>query len=188
MNRILFAVLIFALTACNQKQAKIETKTLDFGSFSIETPLSWNKIERNGIDSYVGGIAIDKNDTVSFDLGWYSNKLTEEDPLILDSSIISHIDTSLIDTNGAVFVNRSAAVDRDKFRKNNVRWDTIDGRNVKIVYPRRPGTGITGIYIDSLWGSTVAVDRFNLYGIDLKPENEAMMLTVIHTLKFHRKK
>jgi hypothetical protein len=68
-----------------------------------------------------------------------------------------------------------------------VKWDTIDGRKAKIVSPKQPGNGITGIYIDSLWQTGNVVDRFNLYGINLKPENERIFLDALNTLRFKRK-
>lgn len=79
-------------------------------------------------------------------------------------------------------------VDPDKYKKNNVSWDTIDGRKAKIVFPRNSGIGTTGIYIDSLWQSGSDVDRFNLYGINLKPTNEKLFLQALRTLKFKKTK
>ena len=163
-------------------------QTLDFGSFTIETPNGWTKIKEQGVDSYVGRIAIDNTDTLDFDLGWYSNRLYEYDATIFDSSMINSLDTSMIDTSEVIFVKNRMLVDPDKYRKNNVLWDTIDGRKVKIVYPRQPGIGTTGIYIDSLWQIGSDIDRFNLYGDNLKPTNEKLLLDALKTLKFHRTK
>lgn len=64
------------LWSCHQSTTK-HTKTIDFDAFSIETTISWHQFKERGIDSYVGGIAIDKTETLYFDLGWYSNTLTE---------------------------------------------------------------------------------------------------------------
>lgn len=50
-----------------------------------------------------------------------------------------------------------------------------------------PEIGITGIYIDSLWESGSDIDKFNLYGNNLKTENEKIFLQAIKTLKFKRK-
>src|SRR5688500_6116296 len=97
MKKFLTAIIVIGLTACNQTtKPRIDTKIMDFGSFTIETPQSWKAIKEQGVDSYVGSIAIDNQDTLSFDLGQYSNKLYENDPVIWDSSIMSHIDTSLV--------------------------------------------------------------------------------------------
>lgn len=186
MRKLVVAYLIILLSACNQPDLA-DTKVLDFGSFTIEVPQSWETIKETGIDSYVGRIAIDNKDTLDFDLGWYSNKLYESDITILDSSLIHSLDTNMIDINAVIFVKDKHLTDPDKFRKNNVSWDTISGYAAKIVYPRRSGIGITGIYIDSLWASGPAVDRFNLYGENLQPENEKKVLKALRTLKFIKK-
>jgi hypothetical protein len=187
MKKLLSAIIVIALTACNQTKPKGDTKTMDFGSFSIETPQSWTAIQEHGADSYVGSIALDGKDTISFDLGWYSNRLYEYDPTILDSSMMANIDTSMVDTSEVIFVKNRMKVDPDKYRMNNVLWDTIDGRKAKIVYPRKSGIGATGVYIDSLWVSGSDVDRFNLYGENLIPDNEKKVLQALRTLKFRKK-
>ena len=158
---------------------------MDFGAFSIETPKSWKQIKAQGIDSYVGGIAIDDKDTLDFDLGWYSNTLTEYEPQIVERSIIQQMQQP-VDTSEFIIVESRKGVDTDKYKKNNVSWDTIDGRKAKIVYPRSSGNGTTGVYIDSLWITGSDVDRFNLYGDNLKPENEKKVLQVIRSLKFRK--
>src|SRR5580704_15139232 len=94
MKRLLPVLIISGLFACNQAQPKQNKTTLSFGDFTIETPKSWTQLKQRGIDSYVGRIAIDDKDTLDFDLGWYSNTLYEYDPVILDSDMISSIDTS----------------------------------------------------------------------------------------------
>lgn len=186
MQDYLPAILIFALTACNQTHTKTDTKTLDFGLFTIETPASWKKIKQTGIDSYVGRIAIDNSDTLDFDLGWYSNTLTEPEPYIVERDLLKY-GKQPPDTIGLIIVEDSRGVDLDKYRKNNVTWDSIDGRKAKIVFPRKSGIGTTGIYIDSLFVSERSVDRFNLYGENLKPDNEKKTLQVLRTLKFRKK-
>jgi len=77
MLKFITAILVFGLAACNQRQLKADTNTLDFGLFTIETPKSWTKIKVQPFDSYVGRIAIDDKDTLDFDLGLYSDNLTE---------------------------------------------------------------------------------------------------------------
>jgi hypothetical protein len=186
--KIISGLLFILLIGCTDSKSKSDTQTLDLGSFSIETPNGWTKITDQGIDSYVGRITIDRKDTLHFDLGWYSNRLNEYDPTILDSSMIGSIDTAMIDTSKVIFVKNRMLADPDKYKRNNVSWDTIDGHKAKIVFPRQTGIGITGIYIDSLWQSGSGVDRFNLYGNNLEPVNEKLLLQALKTLKFHRTK
>ena len=100
---------------------------------------------------------------------------------------MKEIDTSRTNIHEVIFVKNRMNVDPDKYRKNNILWDTIDEHKVKIVYPRQTGIGTTGVYIDSLWVSNLGIDKFNLYGENLKPENEKEVLEVLQTLKFHKK-
>jgi len=186
--KLIPGLLLLLIIGCADNKPKADNQTLDFGSFSIVTPTGWTKIKAQGVDSYVGRIAIDNTDTLHFDLGWYSNKLNEYEPTILDSSMIGSIDTSMVDTSEVIFVKNRMRVDPDKYKKNNVSWDTIDGRKAKIVFPRKSGIGTTGIYFDSLWQSGSDVDRFNLYGNNLKPINEKLFLQALRTLKFHKTK
>jgi hypothetical protein len=155
MRNIIILIILFSV-ACTEKKQTNGKKNLDFGSFTIETPASWKKEKVKGIDSYVGKIVIDSNETLEFDLGWYSNTLTENDSV--------------------------------ENKNNIIMWDTIDRKKVKIVIPKQSGKGITGIYIDSLWQSGSEIDKFNLYGINLKPTNEKALLQALKTLKFYEEK
>ena len=179
-------IMVILVFACREKHSSGPTQTMDFGSFTLEAPQTWKAIKEKSFDSYVGSIAIGYRDTLHFDLGRNSNSLTEYDPTILDSSMIDHIDPTTADLDNVIFVKDKRVIDHDQYRKNNVRWDTIDSRRAKIVFPRRSGIGTTGIYIDSLWESGEDTDRFNLYGENIKPENEAKVLEVIKTLKFKK--
>jgi len=186
MKRFLAIITVLSLAACNQSKSRHDTKEMNFGAFIIETPQSWKQIKAKGIDSYVGGIAIDDKDTLHFDLGWYSNTLTEYEPQIVERSLLQHMQQP-VDTTELIIVERRKGIDPDKYKKTNVSWDTIGGYRAKIVYPRQSGIGTTGVYIDSLWVAGSDVDRFNLYGIDLKPENEKKVLQVLRTLRFRKK-
>ena len=186
--KIIPGLLLLLIIGCSDGKSKSDKQLLDFDAFTIETPTGWTKIISQGVDSYVGQIAIDKFDTIHFDLGWYSNKLNEPEPTIFDSSMIGSIDTSMIDTSAIIFVKNRTSVDPDKYKKNNISWDTIDGRKAKIVFPRQSGIGTTGIYIDSLWQTGSGVDRFNFYGDNLNPVNEKLFLQALKTLKFSKTK
>jgi hypothetical protein len=184
--KIIPGLLLLLIIGCADNKPQADNQTLDFGSFSIVTPNGWTKIKAQGADSYVGRIAIDNTDTIDFDLGWYSNTLTEPEPKIIEGSMLRNMD--LLDTSQIIIVDSRKGIDPDKFKKNNISWDTIDGRKAKIVFPRQSGIGTTGIYIDSLWQGGSNVDRFNLYGDNLKPANEKLLLQALKTLKFHKTK
>jgi hypothetical protein len=51
----------------------------------------------------------------------------------------------------------------------------------------KSGIGTTGIYIDSLWQAGSDVDMFNLYGTNLKPQNNVDALAAFKTMIFHKR-
>jgi hypothetical protein len=158
---------------------------MDFGLFTIDVPYKWQQIKQNGIDSYVGAVAVDNTDTLYFDLGMYSNTLTEPNIQVITRQMIEEND---LDSAGFVVVKdlMSMNIDADLYRKQNVSWDSINNRRAKIVFPRISGKGSTGVYIGSLWGDSSKV-RFNLYGSNLKTQTEQDLLKAIKTLRFHKR-
>ncbi|QMV67097.1 MULTISPECIES: hypothetical protein [Sphingobacterium] len=161
------------------------TKTMDFGLFTLEVPYKWQQVKQNGIDSYIGAIAVGNTDTLYFDLGLYSNSLTEPNIQVITREMIEE---NNLDSSDFVVVNdiMSMNIDADLYRKQNVSWDTIDNRRAKIVFPRISGRGMTGVYIGSLWGDSSKV-RFNLHGSNLNAQTEQDLLKAIKTLRFHKR-
>ncbi|MCS4163058.1 MULTISPECIES: hypothetical protein [Sphingobacterium] len=162
------------------------TKTMDFGLFTLEVPYKWRQVKQNGIDSYIGAIAVGNTDTLYFDLGLYSNSLTEPNIQVITREMIEE---NNLDSSDFVAVNdiMSMNIDADLYRKQNVSWDTIDNRRAKIVFPRISGRGMTRVYIGSLWGNSSKF-RFNLQGSNLKAQTEQDLLKAIKTLRFHKRK
>jgi hypothetical protein len=155
--------------------------TLDFRAFTIQVPPTWKQVKVDGIDSYVGLIALDKGDTASFDLGWYSNSLEDE------SIFINGSDVNLVDEKGNLkFYGKVDTVDIEKLKKDTSRWTTIDGKRAKIVQPKQTGIGLTGIYFDSLWTKGSGTDRLQINGRNLQPDNERQLLQAFGTLKFKK--
>jgi hypothetical protein len=178
--RLLIIVLTFTLLSCNQSRRDQGKHILDFGTFTIETPENWKPVENETpFDSYVGRIAVDAIDTIYFDLGWYSYDLTEYVKMNERESTSFFLRES---PNNHVLKGDSLAI--DSLVKSKSNWDTIDDRKVRIVRPKSPGIGITGIYIDSLWKAGDHINKFNLYGLNLKPATERHLLESIKTLKF----
>lgn len=186
MKRLVpFIFIIFPLcVGCHSK-----TKSIKFYQFSIEVPVNWQPVKAQGIDSYVGLIAIDKKDTLSFDLGWYSNKLIEDEKYLVDSNKVYILNKKkrTPNDNDYVYYGLSDTIKRDIFTQNRISWIIIDSKKVKLVQPKVPGKGTTGIYIDSLWQAGSDVDRFEISGYNLSPINENLFLTALKTLKFHQK-
>lgn len=181
--KIIAGFFLFLGMGCGGGHRAADRQMLDFGAFTLETPLGWKKIKEQGRDSYIGSIAIDDTDTLHFDMGWYSNTLSEPDISLLNQSVTDS--AQVLDTSKTLATEGNKVVVVNK--KNNAYWDTLAGRKAKIVLPRQAGIGITGIYIDSLWQSGSDIDRFCLYGENLKPQNQQQLLQALETLRFiHR--
>ena len=71
-------LIIIAVLTVSCKTRNTEWQELDFGSFKLKTPHGWTKVEKQGIDSYFGGLT-DGKDTLWFDYGLYSVDLTGEE-------------------------------------------------------------------------------------------------------------
>lgn len=149
---------------------------MDFGTFTIEAPVSWYQFKEGGMDSYIGGIAVDETDTLYFDLGWYSNTLTETEIEVITKEMIEE---NLNDSADYTVIKNDNTIDNDKFRKQNVNWTIIDNKRAKIVYPRISGKGRTGVYFNNLWVTESDNDRFNLNGNNLKQKNERELLKLL---------
>lgn len=183
MRRILTLYFILIFTSCNKA-----TKTLEFDKFEIEVPNSWHKIAKAGIDSQVGEIAMDYNDTLYFDLGWYSNELAEDKPYVVEGKRVHLINREKLTDNSIVYDYYGIldTIDLNKFLKNEYIFVTIDNKRAKIVSPKKYEQGTTGVYFDSLWVRESGIDRFQLNGNNLKEQNQKALLTAIRTIKFKK--
>ncbi|WP_143165060.1 hypothetical protein [Chryseolinea serpens] len=160
---------------------------LDFGQFTITVPATWDPVKVRGIDSYVGLIALGEEDTINFDLGWYSNALDEDKKFMIQNGDFYVLDS--VSSDGAanfMFYGKADTVNVENFLENKITWTTVDGRKAKIISPKRTGQGLTGIYIDSVWMAGSARDRFQMNGRNLNAENERLLLKAFETLRFKK--
>ncbi len=162
--RISTLALFLTFISCTTTKQTVSKQTLDFGSFTIDTPNGWTKIKLQGVDDFVGKIAIDMQDTLEFNLGFFANSLEQHDE------------------PEDYYGNNSS-----KFFKSKIAWTIINGRKVKILTPKKYGSGMTGIYFDSLWKDGQDIVKFNLIGQNLKKENEIAVLKTFQTLKFRQR-
>ncbi|MGE8292368.1 MAG: hypothetical protein ACN6ON_11835 [Sphingobacterium sp.] len=78
-------------------QRSITHKDNGFWSFTLEVPYKWQLVKQNGIESYVGAIAVDNTDTLYFDLGMYSNSLTEHNVEVITRQMMEESATDSSD-------------------------------------------------------------------------------------------
>ena len=197
-------ILISVLTLISCSRFKEKTKTLDFGTFTIEVPSTWRKVNSvAGVDSLVGQIAMDSVDTMNFELGRFVNDLRRKKNYLIeknsvyltqdtnDTVLVTDADGRVIDSliNETIVLNRIGhvdSVDLNKLLKDSVSHTIIDNRKAKLVQPKKSREGTTGIYIDSLWKVGSALYKFEISGKNLKPNNERLFLKAIVTIKFKR--
>ena len=162
-----------------------KTKKEDFNVFEIEIPKTWIKIKLKGIDSNVGAIITDENDTIFYDYGLYSNDLTEN-PIIIDKKMLSFIKESNKNFNESEFivVNNLDSVNIENYKLNNETSAIISNLNCKIINPKKIGNGITGIYFPNVKKSDSKIIKFNLIGTNLNENNNELLLQAFHTIKF----
>lgn len=180
---LLLSTLIFSC-----KQSKF--KTIDFESFEITVPQTWDKIEISGIDSYVSGLVTEEQDTLIFDIGRYSGDITKGDfPLVFDKNSYAELskkDKKLLKNTKHLIVDTlSGAIDFKKYLKHQYSMIQIDCFQAKLITPINKEFGTTGIYIDSLSGNTKNFDRVKMsfYGNNLKNKTQEEFITSLKSIK-----
>ena len=190
MNKPLSILISLLICSC----ASLKYKTIDFGAFEITVPEKWNKYERKGIDSYVGGIITDKRDTLKFDYGWYSGDISTDFPMVYDKESLAELskrEKELLPQTKHLIVEDLfySNVDFKEYLKYNVEYDTIECFPAKIITPKNKGYGGTGIYIDSLSGSRIDYNKTKLsfYGWYLNDKTQKEFIKALKTLRFEDK-
>jgi hypothetical protein len=186
-----FALPILLLSCTSDKQTNDGTKLLNYGYFTIRVPKSWKRVDAKGIDSYVGEIHVDTGTVVSFDLGWYSNSLSEgsEDYIIRHDSLL--VRRSLPRALGSVsrvldYRGIPSSSNIAPLTINKKQWIVVDGYKAKLVTPTHTGKGTTGIFIDSLWNAGSDTDKFQINGENLTLKQQQQLIAAIKTLKFYQ--
>jgi hypothetical protein len=98
-------------------QDPYRTKKMDFGLFTLEAPYTWQQVKKNGIDSYAGAIAVDKSDTLYFDLSIYFNNLTETNIEIITRQMMEESATDSLKDIIVKDIPLDGDLDADRFRK-----------------------------------------------------------------------
>lgn len=186
--------LLFISCNDNSQSQKNGTKLLDYKSFTIRVPENWKRVDVRGIDSFVGRIDIDSVTSIGFDMGWYCDPLVEgrsTSYYIVDFGNVFLPDSSkkqnLNEPTFWKYYGKADSSTIEKVKRNVVTMATIDGYKAKIVTPKKPGLGTTGVYIDSLWKSGDKVDGFVLTGENLTSKQQQQLQAAIKSLKFNRK-
>ncbi|MBE9584860.1 hypothetical protein IM792_10415 [Mucilaginibacter sp. JRF] len=188
LSLIFFTTLVCLSSCFITERGDNSVKTLDFKYFTIEVPESWQQVKARGIDSYVGEIHIDTGTIIRFDLGWYTDPMNEDEDQdrysVHDGSIYLTDSSSTPQHRVSMYFAEANTENLEKVRHNKIKWVTIDNHKAKLIIPKRPGIGTTGVFIDRLWRSGSNNDRFGLRGDRLTGEQQRQLLKAIMTLRF----
>lgn len=171
--------------------SKREYKTIDFGQIEITVPSSWNKYKKKGIDSYISGLITNKNDTLIFDLGWYSGDLTRNNEvLVFDKSEYAKFtkeQKKQLETTKHLVVDDFLTTEYDAkdYLKYEYELDSIDCFQTKFIKPKNKGFGASGIYIDSLKGGGPNSNkvRLSFYGNGLSDSTQVEFFKALKSIK-----
>lgn len=186
MRKLLLVLFVVSLS-CERS----DTKVIDFDTFDMTVPDTWKKLNLQGLDSYVGGIMTETNDTLIFDLGFYSGDVSENDlPMVYDSIRLSELTkferVLLPTTNHLIVDSLTLDIDYKRYRKYKVSFDTIDCFRAKIITPVNKRFGASGIYIDELKKSEFDNVRFSFYGFNLRDSVQQKFLEALKSLNFKK--
>lgn len=188
MKKILYSIAcLIVIVSC---KSEAQHKIIDFESFDITVPRTWNKFEMKGIDSYVGGIITDQKDTLIFDIGRYSGDESKNDlPLVFDKKIYAELSNKekelLKKAKHLVVDSITGKIDFKKYLTQKCVVQKIDCFQGKLITPVNKEFGTTGIYIDSLAGSQKEFDKISMsfYGRNLKEKTEKEFVEALKTIK-----
>lgn len=137
-------------------------------------------------------VILNKLDTLHYVKGININSLTELDPKIvylpkMTDSIAEREKLESLSAIPNVRIVRTKYYDLDDFREQNVVYEKIDDKDIKITMPRSK-KGITGFYLDSLskgsQGDVYGKISLSLHGKNLSDESREAFLEAIETLNF----
>ena len=158
------------------ENSKIEkTKTLNFDSFEISVPESWQKKEFEGIDFKAEYLLTKENDTIH--IGSNYSDYFDESVQVFSIKQIKKYDSLGLDTS-TLFYSKTPEVDQDQgvFLKEYYLYDTVDGYSFKKRIPKVIGDGITALGI-------VNHNNIVIYAKDLPKGTQNKLLEVFNTIK-----
>jgi hypothetical protein len=187
MRKTLSTLILILILSCD----KSENKTIDYGAFEITVPRSWSEYEIKGIDSYVSALITDKNDTLIFDLGWYSPDLTKNPELLVFeeseyAEFTAEQKEKLKGTKHLVVADYTSADFQAKdYLKYEFEIDSIDCFEAKFIKPKNKGFGASGIYIDSLKGGGPNSNktRLSFYGNNLSDSTQVEFFKALKSIR-----
>ena len=185
LKKRMFIKIGLSLLACKLAFACNKDKSLiDFNYFTVQAPEEWKRIEIKSVDNESGLILIGDKDTLFYDMGAYSNSLTERRDVKLIPLKFKN-ELKIDDTTNVIYVS-NGKMDYDLYYRQNAVFQYKDSILIKYVFPRWPGKGITGLYIDSLKNEPKGNIKFSIFGENLDKIKQEEVISVLKTIRIKR--
>ncbi|AMM50396.1 hypothetical protein TH61_03260 [Rufibacter sp. DG15C] len=185
---LLSLIILLIICASCRKNENHEFQTVDFEAFQVDLSKTWRVVDLKGIDSHIKAIVTEDGDTLQFDYGFYSGALEEESLKVYPANLRKIFIERGRDTTGFIFLDKEivSSSDLEPYRKQRLENKIIDGFRASIMTPKKPGTGITGVYFDSLGNGPIGNIQLRFSGNNLKPKNSVLFLKSINTIRISR--
>lgn len=177
-NLIIVYTLFFFILSCGTNKSEFKKK-IDFDVFEIEVPKTWEKLNIQGMDSYVGGIKTKNGDSVYFDYGKDTYKM---DNVLKVNNIkeFKELDSIGFDVEELIF-SKHPNIDQNQgtFHDEYYFYDTVDNYNVKFSIPKKPGMGITAVLFDNLPNN----NTLYIYARNINKVEQDKLIEAYNTIK-----
>jgi hypothetical protein len=183
----IFLISLLVLTNCKESEQKSQTQTVAIQNLlQLTLPSTYQFVKGQGVDSDIYYIISNSKDSIVVAYGQKGiiNSLYDEPVPVLPDSLKK----GLIERWGKepepdeVLFSEFPEDDNKQriFEKNYFIYDTINSVVVKIVQPKRIGSGITGLNIPKLKNGM----SFTIRGDNLDSTTHQELLKIFRTLKY----
>lgn len=181
---LIIGILSCCLSACNSKKVEYNFQT-NYFKMTCDSDLHLQIVfESNNLTKIV---IQDSNDTIYVVIGSDIWNLAEEEPEVL--YVPAGVTFSNMDTAGLIIVH-DVNYDIDKFRRQNVFYESLNDYQCKISIPRVFSKGYTGMYIENVCEGfdmdTYGIISFTIYAENLSKTNQQLFLKAIRTIKLNK--
>jgi len=174
-----FFYISFIVISCS---TNIDEKIVELEHYSLSVPGEWFLVQTDGIDSKITMLITKSTDTIYLDYGQHVQGFSETIKVhSLESKV--HFDSIDWPYRHEMIFSKNATVEERQgiYLDEYYRYDTIDGRQAKIMLPKVVGKGSTGIHFDSLNQKN---EKFTIVGNNLDETVREKLQKVFYTVEF----
>ena len=186
---VLLIVLFYSCADFKSKQEMQKIPIMDIAILHVPETFSIQKDSAIDISRYTLVFNKDSEKKIFVEYGYTINRLTASEPEIVIDSTYYQIVKTTSDSSSYFYRPDIDCKDLDLFRLQNVTFDTLDQRLVKVITPRRFAIGMTGFHFyrirkkDRLMGSF----KMNVYGHNLNVNETNELYEIIENIEWVEK-